>query len=303
MVIAGPTASGKSSLALEVAQRFGGTVINADSMQVYRDLAILTARPDAEALARAPHALYGVLDGAELCSAAAWADMARAAIRDSDAVGRLPILCGGSGLYLRTLLDGIAPVPEIPASIRAEARALHAALGGPALRAALALRDPEAAARLHESDTQRLIRAYEVVLATGRPLGDWQREAAAGPGALTARSFILLPPRDALNRAIDRRFAAMVAAGALDEVRALTGRRLDPALPVMKALGVPALAAHLRGEIPLDRAVEQAQTASRQYAKRQSTWFRRQLSAEMTLCAPFSAENAGLICRKLCEEP
>ncbi len=292
VIIAGPTASGKSALALEIAENLNGTVINADSMQVYRDLAILTARPDAAALARAPHRLYGVLDGAELSTVASWAECARAEI----AAAELPILCGGTGLYLRALLHGIAPVPPIPEDIRAQARALHAELGGEAFRARLALLDPEGAARLKSGDSQRLVRAYEVAAATGRPLGEWQREAAA-EAPYDALAFTLLPPRDDLYAAIDGRFQHMVADGALEEVRALLERRLDPALPVMKALGVPELARHLEGDLTLEAAIAAAQQASRRYAKRQYTWFRHQLPAASMLEEKYNVNLAGQICQ------
>lgn len=284
IVIGGPTASGKSGLAFDAAEAFGGTVINADSMQVYRDLRILTARPGPAEEARAPHRLYGVLDAAELCSAARWREMALAEIEAAE----VPIVVGGTGLYLRALLEGLAPVPGIPPAIRAEARALHRDLGGAAFRARLAERDPEGAARLHEGDTQRLVRAYEVVLATGRPLSEWQRAQHRAPPAAAVLALVLLPPRAPLYETCDRRLERMVAAGALDEVRHLLARNLDPALPVMKALGVPAFSRHLRGEIPLTEALRLAQAATRQYAKRQTTWFRHQLPMARRIDAQYS---------------
>jgi tRNA dimethylallyltransferase len=284
LVIGGPTASGKSALALDAAASFGGTVINADSMQIYRDLEVLTARPGAAEAARAPHRLYGVLDAGELCSAARWREMALAEI----AAAPLPIVVGGTGLYLRALLEGLAPVPEIPAEIREAARALHRALGGAAFRERLAARDPEAAARLPPGDTQRLVRAWEVVEATGRPLAEWQRRQtpAAPPGEVLA--LVLLPPRAPLYAACDRRFEAMLAAGALGEVERLLARRLDPALPAMKALGVPALAAQLRGEIGRAEATAAAQAATRHYAKRQTTWFRHQMPQARRFATQYS---------------
>jgi tRNA dimethylallyltransferase len=295
-IIAGPTASGKSALALVLAEALGGTIINADSMQVYRDLRVVTARPTETDLARAPHRLYGVIDGAELCSAAHWAALARAEIAAIRAEGRLPILVGGTGLYLRTLLHGIAEIPPIPEAIRAAARARHAAIGGVAFRAELAGLDPAGAARLAPGDSQRLMRAYEVVTATGRPIGAWQRDAAPGE-ALSHRAFVLLPPREVLNAAIDARFIAMAGNGALDEVAALLERRLDPALPVMKAVGVPELAAHIRGETTLDAAIEAAQTASRRYAKRQMTWFRHQMPGAQLWHEQFSNKIGAEICQ------
>jgi tRNA dimethylallyltransferase len=292
IVIAGPTASGKSALALDLAEQLGGTVINADSMQIYRDLAILTARPDAASLARAPHRLYGVLDGAELSTVASWVERARAEIE----AARVPILCGGTGLYLRALLHGIAPVPAIPDIVRQAARALHAELGGEAFRAELARLDPEGAARLAAGDSQRLVRAYEVVTATGRSLGEWQREGAPAL-PLTPIAITLLPPREALYEAIDGRFAGMIAAGALDEVRALTARNLDLALPVMKALGVPELSRYLAGAISLEAATAEAQQASRRYAKRQYTWFRHQLPEATILKEKYYVNLTAQICQ------
>src|SRR5690242_20488919 len=276
IVVAGPTASGKSALALALAEEFGGSIINADSMQLYRDLAVLTARPDAAALARAPHALYGVIDAAEACSAGRWRSMAVAAIAEARAAGRLPMLAGGTGLYLRALLRGLAPVPDIPPAQRAAARALHARLGNAGLHQALAARDPEAAQTLAPGDTQRLLRAYEVVAATGRPLAAWHREQEAAV-PFRAAILLLLPPRAALYAACDARFLAMMAAGALPEVERLLARGLDPALPAMKAVGVRELAALIAGRASEAEAVAAAQQATRRYAKRQYTWFAHQL--------------------------
>ena len=276
IVVTGPTASGKSGLALAIAEAFDGTVINADSMQVYRELEILTARPDAEALARAPHRLYGVIPGAESCSAGRWRALALKEIDAALEKDRLPIVVGGTGLYLKALAEGLAALPSISAEVRERARARHALLGGAAFHAELALRDPATAARLHAADSQRLIRAWEVLEATGRSLTDWQAETEAAPASYRFASFVLLPPRPALYAACDRRFEAMLAAGALDEVRALLALDLDPALPVMKALGVAELADHLRGTLSLEAAVDKAQQATRRYAKRQVTWLRTQ---------------------------
>jgi tRNA dimethylallyltransferase len=276
IIVAGPTASGKSALALALAEEFGGTIINADSMQVYRDLAVLTAQPGAAEQARAPHRLYGVIDAAEPCSAGRWRAMAMAEIERARGECRVPIVVGGTGLYLRSLLDGLAPVPPVPAAIRAEARALHARLGGPAFRDALGALDPEAAQRLAAGDGQRLVRAFEVATATGQPLSAWQRRPGPAPD-LTAAAIILLPPRPALFAACDARFLAMMQAGALAEVAALLRRGLAPVLPAMKAVGVPELGALLAGRLTPDAAVAAAQQATRRYAKRQYTWFRRQL--------------------------
>jgi len=276
LLVGGPTASGKSALALAIAEEFRGTVINADSMQVYRDLHVLTARPGPAEEARAPHRLYGVLDAAETCSAARWRALAEEEIQAARAAGRLPILAGGTGLYFRALLQGLAPVPEIPAEIRRAARALHEELGAAGFHARLAERDPAAAARLPSGDTQRVIRAYEVVAATGRSLLDWQ-SAGAAASSHAAAAVLLLPPRPELYAAIDRRVEAMVANGALEEVRHLLARGLPDDLPALKAGGVPELARHLRGELPLPVAMEAAQQATRRYAKRQMTWLRHQL--------------------------
>ncbi|MGI4877917.1 MAG: tRNA (adenosine(37)-N6)-dimethylallyltransferase MiaA [Janthinobacterium lividum] len=273
VVIAGPTAAGKSALALDLALRVGGTIVNADASQVYADLRILSARPDAADMARVPHALYGVIDGAQACSAADWAGLARGAIGVAHAAGRLPILVGGSGLYLRTLLDGIAPVPAIDEAVRATVRALAPADA----RAALAAEDPAAAARIVPGDRQRIARALEVVRSTGRTLRDWQAAASGGLAAevdLVAQVVDL--PRAALHARLDARLDAMIAAGALDEVAALAARRLPADAPVMKALGVPPLLAALAGTTTLEAAIATTRADTRHYAKRQQTWFRNQ---------------------------
>lgn len=288
VLIGGPTASGKSALGLAVAEEFGGTIINADSMQIYRDLRIVTARPGPADEARVPHRLYGTLDAADPCSAAQWAALAEAEIAAAAARGSLPILVGGTGLYFRALLAGLAAVPPIPPPVRDEARRLHRVLGGGGLRAALAARDPAGAARLAPGDTQRLIRAYEVVRATGRPLGDWHSAQPAEPRHRHVASLVLLPPRAGLYAACDARFAAMVASGAIAEVRALLARDLDPGLPAMKAVGVPELARHLKGEIALHEAVALGQQATRRYAKRQITWFRHQMDQARFIDEKFS---------------
>ncbi|MDB5360461.1 MAG: miaA [Rhodospirillales bacterium] len=299
IIVAGPTASGKSALALAIARACGGTLINADSMQVYRDLRVLTARPDDDALAAVPHRLDGILDGAELCSAARWAELAHGEIAAAHAAGRLPIVVGGTGLYLRTLLQGIAAVPEIPEAVREAARARHRDIGGEAFRAELAMLDPAAADKLPAGDSQRLVRAYEVVRATGRTLGDWQRAGAEGVPRYDSRQFVLLPPRDALYAACDGRLQAMIAAGALDEVRALIARALPPDLPIMKAVGVPELTGFLAGTLDLPTAIAAAQQSTRQYAKRQYTWFRHQLAAAEILDAQLSHSFYASVCQKI----
>lgn len=278
VLIAGPTASGKSALALQLAERIGGVIINADSMQVYRDLRIITARPSAADEARVPHRLYGHVDAAENYSAGRWLTDARVTLETVAAAGHIPILVGGTGLYFKLLTGGLAAIPPIPADLRAVIRARITTEGAPALHAELQRRDPITASRLHPGDRSRLVRALEVLEATGRPLTDWQQEnlpPVLDPAA-TARVFIAAD-RDTLRARIEARFDAMLAAGALDEVRALAARGLDPSLPAMKAHGVPWLIRHLGGEITLEEAAAQAKADTRRYAKRQFTWFRNQL--------------------------
>jgi tRNA dimethylallyltransferase len=271
VVIAGPTAAGKSAVALDLARRLTGTIINADASQIYADLRILSARPSVVDEAAVPHRLYGIIDGADTCDAARWAGMARSAITAALAEGSVPILTGGSGMYLRTLLDGIAPVPPIDPDIRAEVRGLDPA----AARAALAALDPAAAARL--ADPQRIARALEVVRSTGRRLSEWQAAATGGIASeFTVCGHVVDLPRADLHVRIDARLDAMLAAGALDEVAALDRRKLPAAAAVMKALGVPPLLAHLRGELDFDAAIERTRLDTRRYAKRQQTWFRNQ---------------------------
>lgn len=285
IVVAGPTASGKSALALRLADEFGGTIINADSMQVYAGVEILTSQPDGAARERRPHRLYGVLDPDDPCSAAKWRDLARAEILRTEEAGRVPILVGGTGLYLRTLASGIADLPPIAEEARREARQRHGDLGGEAFRAELATLDPEAADRLHAGDSQRLIRAYEVVVGTGTPLSEWQRRANADGGAGELRTFtvVLDPPRPELRAAIVERLRVMVREGAVDEVRALIARRLPEDRPAMKALGVREFAAHVAGEATLDEALAATALSTGRYAKRQATWFRHQISADQTV--------------------
>ncbi len=274
----GPTASGKSAAALAAAKEFGGVVINADSMQVYRELAILTARPDAASMADVPHRLYGVLSAGDACSAGRWRAMALAEIDAAQAAGKLPILAGGTGLYLEALRDGIAPIPPVPENIRERARALGLAEDGPALHARLARIDPAAAAALRPSDRQRIVRAWQVMTATGRSILEWQREGG-DQDAPELTTFLFLPERAALYAACDRRFEQMIEAGAIDEVQALLAMGLDPGLPAMKAVGVREIAAYLRGEIGRAEMIARGQQATRNYAKRQYTWFRRRVPA------------------------
>jgi len=276
-LIAGPTASGKSALALALARRFRGVVINADSAQVYRDLRLVTARPSAEEEAVVPHRLYGYRDGAHACSAADWAADARREIAAAHSDGRLPILCGGTGLYIRTLLDGIAPVPPIDPEVRAAVRGLPVA----ECHAALAREDPDAAARLRPTDSTRVARALEVIRSTGRPLSDWQRERTGGIGdRVRPMPLLLLPPREWLYRRCDARFVDIFDQGGIEEVEALLARRLPSSLPVMRAIGVPEIAAFLRGELNREEALAAGQMATRRYAKRQYTWFAHQPPAD-----------------------
>ncbi len=275
MIVAGPTASGKSALALALAQRLGGTVINADAMQCYRELRVLTARPSSAEEAAVPHRLYGVRAAAEAANAAWWRGTALAEL----AQAKTPILCGGTGLYLSALLHGIADVPDPGAAARAAARALLAEIGAPALHARL---DAETAARLRPNDSQRIARAYEVLTGTGHGLAYWQARPGQKLTGWRPRLLLLDPPRETLRDAITTRFDTMLAAGAVDEVRALLALNLDPALPLLRAHGVPELAAYLAGEITLEDARERAILATHRYTKRQGTWFRHQKLVEDT---------------------
>jgi tRNA dimethylallyltransferase len=278
VLIAGPTASGKSALALDLARKAGGVVINTDSMQVYRDLRVLTARPSREEEAEVPHRLYGHVDAAVNFSAGAWVTDAAEALGEARAQGRLPIFVGGSGLYFKALTRGLSAVPPIPADIREAVRARLDRDGVEALHAELARRDAPAAERLEPRDRTRIARALEVIEATGRSLVDWHREGL--PPLLPAGSFralFLEPVREELYARIDARFEAMLKQGALEEVAQLAGRNLDPLLPAMKAHGVPALTSHLAGKLTLEEASEIGRADTRHYAKRQFTWFRHQL--------------------------
>jgi tRNA dimethylallyltransferase len=278
VLIAGPTASGKSALALELALNAGGIVINADSMQVYRDLRVITARPTQGEEARVPHRLYGHVDAAVNFSAGAWVADATRMLDEAKAEGRLPIFIGGTGLYFKALTAGLSVVPPIPAEVRENVRARLERNGVEALHAELARRDPRAAERLNLRDRTRIARALEVIEATGRSLLDWHHEGQ--PPLLPKdrfRAVFLAPERDELYARIDARFDAMLGAGALTEVERLAARGLDPLLPAMKAHGVPALIRHLRGELSLEEAAIIGRADTRHYAKRQFTWFRHQL--------------------------
>ncbi len=292
LIIAGPTCSGKSALALSLAERLAGTVINADAMQCYRELRILTARPTAEEEARAPHALYGVLPAGVAGSVAWWREAALEAMERA----ALPILCGGTGMYLRALTQGISALPDVAPEARALARALLAERGPAAMHAGLTAED---AAMIRPSDSQRIARAHEVWVSTGRSLAAWQREAPVLPPAPYAfRALLLEPPREALRAAIAARWAAMMEGGAVEEVAALLEQGLDPALPAMRAHGVPELAAMLRGEITAEEASRRAIANTGAYTRRQATWFRHQvlvaarhthrINARITSLAQFS---------------
>jgi tRNA dimethylallyltransferase len=276
ILIAGPTASGKSAAAVALAARLGGTVINADSMQVYRELDVLTARPGAADLAAAPHRLYGTVPAAEAYSVGRWLDDAAAAMVQARDAGRLPILAGGTGLYFKALLDGLSPVPDIPPETREHWRALAETLGAEGLHRELAARDPVMAARLKASDPQRVTRALEVIDATGISLAEWQGTAGT-PGLArdAVLKLVVAPERETLYAGIDARFDRMVEGGALDEVAALMALDLDPALPAMRAHGVREIAAHLAGTMNLEAAATKTKTETRRYAKRQMTWIRR----------------------------
>jgi tRNA dimethylallyltransferase len=278
ILIAGPTASGKSALALALAERLAGIVVNADSMQVYRDLRIITARPDAAEEARVPHRLYGHVDAAENFSVGRWIVDARATLDEARALARMPIVVGGTGLYFKALTGGLTAVPPIPAKIRSALRERLAREGAAAMHAELARRDPASAERIKPGDRSRIVRALEVIEATSRSLVDWHRDGmAALLDPTTAVKLFLVPDREELNRRIGARFDAMLAAGALAEVQALDARKLDPLLPAMKAHGVPWLRRHLAGEISLEQAAEGGKKDTRSYAKRQLTWFRNQM--------------------------
>jgi len=292
ILIAGPTASGKSALALAVAERHGGVIVNADSMQVYRDLRIITARPSVAEEGRVPHRLYGHVDAAENYSVGRWCQDVRAVLEEAKSAGHVPVLVGGTGLYFKALTQGLSAVPPTPSDIRAAVRARCDAEGAAALHAELVRRDPLMAARLKPGDRMRIARALEVLEATGRSLADWHRDGL--PAMLDpdeALKIFLVIDRAELLRRIDARFDAMLTAGALDEVRGLVARGLDPMLPAMKAHGVPWLRRHLAGEIGLEEAAAGGKNDTRRYTKRQLTWFRHQMPG-WTWLAPGEAERA-----------
>jgi tRNA dimethylallyltransferase len=276
ILIAGPTASGKSAAALALAEHLRGTVINADSMQVYRELVILTARPTEAEIGRAPHRLYGIVPAREAYSVGHWLEDAARAIREAQGEGRVPILVGGTGLYFKALIEGLAPVPDVPPEIRTAWRERAEKLGAEGLYRELSARDPAMAARLRPTDPQRLLRALEVIDGTGVSLLEWQGGNTAPVLASdSVLKLVIAPEREAVYAAIHARFAAMIEEGALEEVRALLALGLDPSLPAMRAQGVRELASHLSGESSLEEAIAKAKTETRRYAKRQMTWLRR----------------------------
>ena len=296
VIVAGPTCSGKSALALKLAEAFGGVVINADSMQVYRELRVLTARPTPDEEARCPHRLYGVRPAAEPGSVAWWRGEALRAMRAAWAAGKLPILCGGTGMYLASLTDGLTEFPEPPGEARAGARALLAEIGPAALHARL---DEASAARLCPQDSQRVARAYEVLRGTGRGLAYWQSRPAEPLTGWRLRMILLDPPRADLRGAIETRFAAMLAGGALAETAALLARNLPHDLPLLRAHGMPELAAHLNGEVGLEEARARAVSATARYTKRQMTWFRHQQLVSKPDMQLIKSRYAG--CKQLLE--
>lgn len=289
VVIGGPTASGKSALAVALAERFGGVVINADSMQLYGALSILTARPGADALARAPHRLFGIAGPDDIWSAGRWRRRAADEIDAARAAGKLPVVVGGTGLYLQALTEGLADVPATDPAIRKRLRDLLAERGSEAMHDMLAERDPEGAAAIRPSDPQRILRALEVLEATGEPLRTWHaRQTAPTAGGRAALRILLMPDRDAVYAACDARFDRMMADGALAEARAVGAMGLDPGLPMMKAVGLAPLLAHCRGELALGDAVAAAKRDTRRYARRQMTWFRNRARPDRTLSAQYS---------------
>lgn len=293
-VVFGPTASGKSAAAIALAQRYDGVVINADSMQIYRDLRVLTARPSEEEESQAPHRLYGVLDGAETCSAADWRDRAMVEIQAAANAGKVPILCGGTGFYIKALTEGLSPMPDVPDAVRSRVRAKVDAAPGASAWEGLQRIDPKAADRIEPMDRQRVSRALEVFEATGRTLSDWQAEPLSGaPQGVRFLKTVLHPARDVLVERCDRRLDVMVEQGAIEEVEALVARQLPADRPILRAVGVPEFSAFLRGELTLEEAISRAKTATRRYAKRQATWLKTQFVSNFTINEQFSESSTG----------
>lgn len=275
-LIAGPTASGKSAHALQLAEQIGGEIVNADSMQIYAGLRVLTAGPSPEEVARAPHHLFGVVDAGVGWSVGRWLEAATTTLSEIAARGRPAIVVGGTGLYFRALTHGLADVPPVPETQREISGLLYAARGETEFREILKTLDPQAEARIEVGDRQRLVRAHAVAIATGKPLTAWQTDTKPTLQPGSWKGLVLDPPRADLYGRCDARLAVMIEHGALDEVRAMEARGLDPSLPALKAVGYRELAAHVRGEATLDQALEAARQETRRYAKRQLTWFRNQ---------------------------
>jgi tRNA dimethylallyltransferase len=276
ILIAGPTGAGKSALALELAAKKHGIIINTDAMQIYAGLPILTNQPTADELKKAPHRLYAVLDPSESSSAGRWLELARAEIKEAIDDGMTPILVGGTGLYFKALLGGLADIPKVPDNVRAKAKKLYEEWGEEKFRRELAKLDPESASRLAKNDKQRSIRAYEVALHSGKPLSHWQKQRTSGADEFDIEPHLLMPDRDKVYAGCDARFLKMIERGAVEEVKAFLKKQLDPSLPAMKTIGLREIDAYLSGEISLDDAVAKAQQMTRNYAKRQMTWFRNQ---------------------------
>ncbi len=282
--MAGPTASGKSALALDFAKNDNGVIINADSMQIYREIPIITAQPGLAMLQQIPHFLYGTIAVTEPFSVAKWLELVQKEINNAHAIGKTPILVGGTGMYIKALTDGIAQIPEISTTIRQQVRQMCEVENAAAIHKILCAADPQMAAKLNPADTQRLIRAYEVLLQTGKSLLYWQQQKSPAlfPPEIFS-SFILLPQRDKIYRQCEQRLVQMVEDGALDEIKALADMQLPPNLPAMRALGVPEFLAHVKGELTLAKAIELAQQHTRNYVKRQFTWFRHQMPGATVL--------------------
>ena len=301
LVIAGATASGKSALALAIAEMAGGEVINADSMQVYCDLPLLTATPEAAEQARIPHHGYGVVDGGMRFSVGAWLEQTRDSVHRVRKRGKIPILVGGTGMYIRAAIEGIAPIPDISAEARRQATEMLASQGGAAFRRTLGEHDPQLARRLDDNDSQRLTRGMEVFLSAGKPLSLLQQAPPTGMITPPIMTLLVCPPRDILYDRIDRRFPGMLEAGGLAEAERFAARGLDASLPLMKALGLAPLMAHLDGKISCDEAISIACRDTRHFAKRQLTWFRHQYSADFHFetAEDINIENAQLLKRFL----
>ena len=296
LVVAGPTASGKSALAAKIAQAFDGTIINADSVQVYEDLRILSNRPSPQDEGLVPHRLFGVFAAADECSAARWCELALREISAAHDAGRLPVVVGGTGLYLKVLVEGLSSIPDVAAEIRQRLKQRLVGEGSAALHAELAGRDPAAASRLAPGDSQRVMRALEVFEATGSSITEFQAQSRAIPPThLQFMTILLRPPRGALYARCDDRLARTLELGAVDEVRRLRRAGHDPGLPIMKALGVVEFGAYLDGRVPLEQALNDAQQATRRYAKRQTTWFRTQIIADFVIETEYSESNCEKI--------